>query len=97
VLLDGLRQTWAEARAAGERADRHEPFRVAIGALAVYARACGIPVAEVVRTVHAVLAAEIAAELAADFVDRADAPRPADAWWREFVRETVVRNYDRVD
>jgi hypothetical protein len=80
ALLDRVRATWAAARAAGDA--HHEPFLVAVGALAVYARACSVPVEEVVRTLYAMTAAERPARARRD-----------DAEWRAVVRHTVRRNY----
>ena len=80
VLLQRVRAAWAEACALDTA--RHAPFVVAVGAVAVYARACGVPVADVVSTLHAVLAADLAGR-----------PGPADPPWRTLVRDTVVVNY----
>ncbi len=83
-LLQRVRTTWTEACALDVA--RHEPFLVAVGALAVYARACGVPVVDVVTTLDVVLSADLDGR-----------PAPGGTPWLTLVRETAVRNYYRED
>jgi hypothetical protein len=83
-LFDEVHRTWADAARA--RQPDHPPFHLALGALAVWARAHRVPVAQVLAALTAVIQPEEGGTTALDW-DHV----------REIAGKVVIANYYRDD
>jgi hypothetical protein len=93
-LLERVCRAYREAAAAGD--PRHVPFLVAAGALAVYARACRIPVEALLRELERVLAAEPLRPLESTVVRRQRGVPLRSQLWAQ-ARHAAMTNYYEAD